>query len=216
MKKRMGFGALLGAGALVFAMVGSAAALPPAYAVTVTKTAFPASVPAEGGDVMFTVSVENTGVGDLHTVNVADDMVGCTLDGPVADAGSDGILSEGETWDYTCTVTGVDPDTTNTASVAACHNSSPNCNQDAHDAVGQGQVTVGLCESDCEVLPTDAPSAAPSAAPTGAGLPTEAPTDTAGVGSSSPANTAWLLIVALGVLLGSVVVLRPASVRPRR
>ena len=43
------------------------------------------------------------------------------------------------------------------------------------------------------------------------------PTDTfGGNGTSSPADSAWLLVVALGVLLASIVVLTPARAKSRR
>ncbi|HEX8024631.1 MAG TPA: hypothetical protein VF484_00355 [Candidatus Limnocylindrales bacterium] len=222
MKKRMGLGALLGAGALVFAMSGVAFATAPAPHVTVTKDAFPESVPADGGDVQFTVHVQNDGTGaaDLHTVVVGDNMVGCTLSGPTGDDG-DGILNVGETWDYTCTVTDVAPNTTNTATVNACKDSSPNCNSDKHDASGQGQVEVGLCEAECDVLPSSAPSEQPSAQPSQGGggasnIPTQAPTDTSATGNAGPANSAWFLVVAFAVLLGSLYILRPATARRER
>ena len=48
-------------------------------------------------------------------------------------------------------------------------------------------------------------------------VPTQPSTDAiAGTGSSSPTDTAWLLVVALGVLLASVVVLTPARAKSRR
>lgn len=210
--------ALIGAAVLTFAAVGSVTAKP-VYTIDVTKVADPASVPAEGADVTFTVTVTATS-GDFHTVNVDDTMVGCTLSGPTGDVGSDGILSNGESWTYTCTVTGVAPSTQNTANVAACHDSSPNCNSDSHDASGQGQVTVGECEADCPTAqpPTPEPTMQPTTQPTSTGgaggetnIPSQAPTDTALIGSSAPADIAWLLVVGLGVLIGSLVVLRPAG-----
>lgn len=45
--------------------------------------------------------------------------------------------------------------------------------------------------------------------------PTEPPTNTVGGGTSGPADSAWLLVVALGVFLASVVVLTPARARSR-
>ena len=46
---------------------------------------------------------------------------------------------------------------------------------------------------------------------------TEPPTNTiGGNGSSAPADSAWLLVVALGVLLASIVVLSPAKASTRR
>lgn len=217
MSKRMGLGALLGAGALVFAMSGVAFATAPAPHITVTKDASPESVPADGGDVTFTVHVLNDGTGaaDLHTVVVGDNMVGCTLAGPTGDDG-DGILNVNETWDYTCTVTGVQPNTTNTATVNACKDSSPGCNSDKHDATGQGSVEVTLCESDC-VLPSEQPSVQPSQGGGGASnVPTQAPTDTALTGNPGPNETAWFLVVALGVLVGSLFILRPSAARRER
>ena len=60
--------------------------------------------------------------------------------------------------------------------------------------------------------PDTATGARPSAA---ASRATRAPpTDTfGGNGTSSPADSAWLLVVALGVLLASIVVLTPARAR---
>jgi len=210
-KRRLG--ALLGAAVLTMAMVGTVSATAPTYTISVTKTAEPPTVPVSGADVTFTVWVQNTGTGDFHTVNVGDSMGGCSLSGPSGDTGSDGILSAGETWSWTCTVSDVTPGTQNTATANACHNASPNCNQDAHDATGQGSVTVNACE----VCPSEQPSVQPSQGGGGeSNLPTQAPTDTAVTGSSGPTDTAWFLVVALAVLLGSLYVLRPAAARRER
>jgi hypothetical protein len=63
---------------------------------------------------------------------------------------------------------------------------------------------------------TDAPSDAPSFEQSQEGA-TEPSTDAFGTnGTSGPADGAWLLVVALGVLLGSVVVLTPARAKSRR
>lgn len=63
---------------------------------------------------------------------------------------------------------------------------------------------------------TDAPSADPSFFGSVGDL-TEPPTDTLGErGASAPADSAWLLVVALGVLLASIVVLTPARAKSRR
>jgi hypothetical protein len=57
-------------------------------------------------------------------------------------------------------------------------------------------------------------AAAPSSTPTITGEPN---TDTIGSsGQSGPTDTAWLLVVALGVLLASIVVLTPARAKSRR
>jgi len=70
-----------------------------------------------------------------------------------------------------------------------------------------------------ESVPTATPGA-PTPTPTfdleTAGI-TECPCDTdLGANTSSPADGAWLLVVALGVLLASIVVLTPARAKSRR
>jgi uncharacterized repeat protein (TIGR01451 family) len=60
-------------------------------------------------------------------------------------------------------------------------------------------------------------TAAPTASPGGGGAgATQPPTDTLGSSGSGPSDSAWLLVVGLGVLLASVVVLTPARVKSRR
>lgn len=210
MGKRSRLGALVGAGVLMFAAVGAVSADAPTYTFTVTKTADPETVPVEGGDVTFTISVHNTGTGLFHTITPTDDMVGCTPAGPVADAGSDGILSAGETWAYTCTVSDVLPDTTNTATVNGCHNAS-DCNQSAHDYQAEGEVTVGLCESDCD--PVDPGDPGPGNSPVGQ---PQDDTEFGTPGTQGPSDTIWLFVMGLGVVLGSLVVLRPVRVGRHR
>lgn len=194
MNKRSRLAALVGAGILTFAMVGAASAVKPEYGINVTKTANPANVAAAGASVTFTVWVENTGTGFFQVVDVADSLGGCTLGAPVATGGdSDGNLEENETWAYSCTVAGVTPGTSNTATVKACHSGGA-C--DVGDANGADDVTVTL---------------------TGAGATGQPGTDTlAATGESNPSQVAWLLIAALGVLLGSIVVLSPSRIGRRR
>jgi LPXTG-motif cell wall-anchored protein len=213
-KRRLGV--LIGAAVLTFAAVGSVSANAPTYTVEATKSATPDSVPAEGGDVTFTVQVHSTGTGGIATVQLTDDMVGCTFAGPTGDGGSIGTLDPDETWTYTCTVSNVAPDTKNTVTVDACHNSSPNCKQDEQKFETTADVTVGLCESDC-ALPSEQPSAQPTQGGGDASnLPTQAPTDTSVTGNTGPTDTAWFLVVGLAVLLGSLYVLRPAGARRER
>jgi uncharacterized repeat protein (TIGR01451 family) len=213
MNKRSRLAALVGAGILTFAAVGAAVAVPPTYSINVTKTADPPTVPSGGASVTFTVWVENNGTGDLHTVDIVDSLAGCTVAFSAGDTNTNGILDSGETWSYTCTVAGVTPQTSNTATVNACHNNS-DCNQQAHDAAGEGQVTVGLCESNCGPVITTGPGTSTGTSPGVSGQPT---TDTlAPTGDSGPTSAAWLVIAALGVLLGSLVVLSPARIGKRR
>jgi len=201
MNKRSRLAALMGAGVLTFAAVGAVLAAP-TYHITVTKTADPTSVPAGGGDVTFTVHVAaDQGTAFFQGVNVSDSLVGCTLGAPTGDDG-DGKLEDGETWNYSCTVH-VTPGTTNTATVNACHDgSSGQCNNSNHNASGSGEVTVTLSNGN------------PGTSPGASGQPS---TDTlVPTGESGPANAAWLIIAALGVLLGSIVVLSPARIGRRR
>lgn len=233
MNGRRGLAVLLGAGLLAVAAVGTALAAAPTYTIDVTKTADPASVPVEGADVTFTVHVHNTGTGGFATVVVTDPLSGCTLGAPSGDNGND-TLDAGETWDYSCLVADVAPGTVNTATVDACHNSSPTCQQDPQRTSDQGSVEVGTCESDCPTnspsdsvsespsdsaggSPSDSSGGSPSGTGSGAGDTAPPPTDTlGGSGGSGPADSAWLLVVALGVLLGSVVVLRPSTGKRHR
>ena len=217
MNGRRGLVALLGAGLLTVAAIGTATATQPTYLIEATKTADPPVVPVEGGDVTFTVSVEATGTGSLGTVVVTDPLAGCTLGAPTGDDGN-GTLDPGETWDYRCTVQDVTPGTENTATVDACHNTSPDCQQDPQRASDEASLEVGLCESDCPTpSPTDTDSGNPSDSGGGGGATDVPPTDALGsAGSSGPADSAWYLVVALGGLLGSLVVLRPSSWRRHR
>jgi hypothetical protein len=70
--------------------------------------------------------------------------------------------------------------------------------------------------------PSDEPSSPPSEEPSfeqsfeaETDVPTEPPTSTITGGTSGPADGAWLLVVALGVFLASVVVLTPARAKNR-
>ena len=156
--------------------------------IEVSKTADPATVPAGGGDVEFTVSVTGTGTGFFNSVDVIDEMAGCTLEGPFGDqdggAGAD-KLEQDETWTYTCTVEDVEPGTENEVSAFGCHDQSEPCAGE-HDATDVASVTVGLGSA-----------------------PTDPPTDTQSAGAPGSAGSAWLLIVALGALLASIVVFAP-------
>lgn len=228
---RTKLGALLGAGGLLLLAASATIAAPPTYTISVSKTASPASVPVSGGTVAFTVWVTGTGTGFFQTVTVTDPLAGCTLGAAVVTSGdSDDKLEQGETWSYSCTVGGVTPGTENTATVNACHDVST-CNNAAHDAQGQGAVTVTEGEGPPpSVAPSVDPSVAPSVDPSvdpgsqdpgspnptqdNAGL-TQAPTDTAGgVVGTIGSQRSLMLVIALGMLLASLVLVTPA--RPAR
>ncbi len=221
MRTRDKLGALIGAGLLATAFGSTALAVAPTYIVAVQKTATPNVVGVGGADVLFTVTVQNTGTGSFAIVNVTDSLGGCTLSAPTG-TGAPTTLAAGDTWTYTCTVTGVTPDTTNTATVYACHNNG-GCTNGAHDATGTASVTVTLDTEATLPPPSASPDASTGATPTPAGggggatdQPTMAPTNSALDGGGGPAEGAWLLAIALGVLLASMVVLTPAKAKRHR
>ena len=183
MNARKRLAALLAAGSLVMALAAVTSAAPPTYAVSLTKSANPASVPSGGGDVVYTVAATATGTGFFGTVTVDDALTGCTLGAPTGDTDADGNLDPGETWSYTCTVN-VTPGTQNTASVNACHNGSGACNQASHDATATSNtVTIGLGP---DVTP--APTAPPVTAPPVTAPPVTAPPVTAPPVTAPPAT----------------------------
>ncbi|HET6153655.1 MAG TPA: hypothetical protein VFE15_11890, partial [Marmoricola sp.] len=175
MTRRTRLAALFAAAGLLSMATSAAIAAAPTYSISVTKTANPPAVPTAGGSVDFTVSVTATGTGFFQTVVVSDTMVGCTVSGPSGDTGSDGKLSPGETWTYTCTVADVHPDDSNTANVNACHSIAA-CSS-SHDATGSASVTLDQGPDVSEAPPTEAPptEAPPTEAPPTEAPPTEAP-----------------------------------------
>lgn len=184
------------------------------YSIDIEKSAEPALVPPSGGDVTYTITVVATGSGFFNTVVVDDGMVGCTLSGPTGDDGDD-KLKPGETWTYTCTVTGVTPGTENTATANGCHDKSA-C-VDSHDATDTDAVTVGEGDEPpaTEAPPTDAPATnAPSTPnPTDAVLGATQPTTDAEFGGSDGAvgSNSLLLILSLAMLLASLVLVTPSK-----
>jgi hypothetical protein len=206
-----------------------ALAAPPTYVISVDKTADPGSVPVTGGTVAFTVWVTGAGTGDLLTVAVTDDMVGCTLAGPFGDQPSGaghGKLESGETWTYTCTVDNVMPGDTNTATANGCHDNSACAS--THDTQDTGAVTLGEGETPpSQQPPSQAPPSEvpPSLTPSldngnasdapGASEPT---TDTELFGASVDGGgmgRTFMLLAVMCFLIASIIVLTPASAKRR-
>lgn len=199
-KRRLG--ALIGAAVLTFAAIGTVSAAPKTYAFTITNTPDPTAVPAGGGDVLYTVVITNTGTGDFNDVVVQDSDVGCSLvESSGHPTGPSDKFASGDTWTYTCTVTGVLPNTTNTADITACHNGGSCGDEAAQKVEHTADAVVGLA---AEPTPSDGGGGATN-------QPTQAPTDMTTAGTTGPSDGGWLLVVALGVLLASLVVLRPAK-----
>lgn len=221
METRRRLGAVLGAGALLLLAATATIAVPPTYTIDADKDASPANVPPSGGNVTYTITVWATGTGNLATIVVDDGMAGCTLSGPTGDDGDGKLEPGGEVWSYTCTVLDVEPGTQNTATVSACHDSSPGCASD-HDDQATAAVTVG---EGPEV--SNAPTTPPGTQDPGntgdpevtlppggdpsqdAGDETLSPTDATVLGVTIPGNNVWLLVVALGLLLAGVVLFTP-------
>jgi len=216
-KRRLG--ALIGAAVLTFAAVGSVSAKA-SPALSITKQADPTTLEFGGGVVTYTIVVTAT-TGTFHQVIVTDancdatpawqSGTGSSTAGPSGN-GAAGFLHEGDSWTFTCSrdLTGEDPGVyDNTASADGCVDGSVDgCNQSSHASSGaSNDATVTILEEG-QTLPP------PTSGPTT--LPSQAPTDTAGARTSGPSDAAWLLVVALGILLGSVVVLRPAGSAKRR
>lgn len=191
---------VLGAAALlgVALLPASVMAAKPEYGINVTKTASVASLPAAGGSVTYTITVENTGTAFFMAVNLSD--TDCTIGDPTSGDDGDGKLEEGETWTYSCTVANVVPPHTNTVTVNACHDGSKSeCNNANHNASDTASATVAKV--------TPAPTS-------GAGGSTLPPTDKIS-GTSGTSDSLGLVLMALAAALASVLVLMPARARRR-
>jgi Domain of unknown function DUF11 len=233
MTKRSKLGVLLGAGLLTFAVAGMALAAPAPPGISVTKAQSPlTTLPVGGGVVTYTLVVTNSGGVTFHSASVSDANCDATptfsssSDGTSSPGGtgSAGFLDTGVAWTFTCTrdLTGQPPGSyTNVAAAFGCTDSST-CNLAAHTVTATSN-TVTIAIPAPTPAPTAAPTAGPTAAPTrapgatGAPAVTAPPTDELGsAGTSGPSDGAWLLVVALGVLLASIVVLAPARTKSRR
>jgi hypothetical protein len=139
-KKTRVLGAAFAALAFSLLFVAAAFAAQPTYSISLAKTADPATLPAGGGDVEFTVWLENTGTGDLQVVSVWDDD--CTLSGDGSEFGPANKFESGAKVSYTCTVEDITDTFTNHAHAVACQNSGNPCNSDAHDAAADAAATV--------------------------------------------------------------------------
>ena len=101
-------------------VVGSNNPAPLVSIVNITKVAYPLSLPAEGGKIVFTYKVNNPGVAPLSDVTVSDDR--CSdMSGKLGDTNGNNLLDPNEVWIYTCTAI-LRQTTTNTATVTAFAN----------------------------------------------------------------------------------------------
>jgi uncharacterized repeat protein (TIGR01451 family) len=162
-------------------------------ALTITKDATEASYSAVGDVINYTIVATNTGNVTLHGVVVTDpkvlDLV-CVPPTPVDLAPGDSI-----TCSASHTIVQADLDARHFLNTACVDdNDGPaaeacdDADVPAHTGGGGGETT----------------------------LPTQPPTNSAFGESSGPSDSAWLLVLALGLFLAGVVTLSPVRVRRRR
>lgn len=199
--------ALVGAGALVMAMSGPAFAVDPVWATVTGHEAHSSDANSpdywEEGDITdCTKTPDGMEFGDTFLLDANYELVVVKSgSGPNANTLFGDSPSAGETvW--------ADTDGNNAY--------SPKDGPDDEEW-DQGISHIIFCDGEPEQSQsneTNPPTGAPSQ---DTGDITESPTDGLfGNGTSSPADGAWLLVVALGALLASVVVLTPARAKSRR
>lgn len=187
--------ALVGAAALTVGMFGTALAVDPDWATVTGHTAFSsdANSPDYWGENCTKV---DEGFGDTYVLEANYSLV-------VVKSGSG---------QYANTEFGDSPSAGQTVWADTDGNNvySPK-DGPSDDDWDQGISHIIFCDESTETNP-------PTGEPTqDTGDITESPTDGLfGNGTSSPADGAWLLVVALGALLASVVVLTPARAKSRR
>jgi hypothetical protein len=214
--------ALLGAAVLTFGVVGTAFAATPASDQDVVPTEHAGNIglPAEGG------------FGDTKTAADCDDADGIkTGDGAGSDMTDNGVTVtwtyDGETKEVGFTAEGGLVTIAYVKGGDAYNEYDYSGKTDGGVASDGGMFApnnasggpAGLSHVVFCTTPTETEES-PSFEASVAGLtdaPSEPSTDTFGTnGTSGPADGAWLLVVALGVLLASIVVLTPARAKGRR
>jgi hypothetical protein len=207
MNKRSRLAALLGAGLLTFAVTGIALASTDLLAGQVGITL--SEKDATGTDACAGVDVPDGGA-VLHFVltgtSDTDGSLDFVLSNPTTNGHADNASdSNGNTLDWWVPVDSATGDTVLESATTS--------------ADGDNLVLSHVCFGAVVTAP---PTPVPT--PTGGGggggesdVPTQPATDSIGsTGNSGPTDTAWLLVVGLGVLLASIVVLTPARAKSRR
>jgi hypothetical protein len=204
MNKRSRLAALLGAGLLTFGVTGIALAstdlLPGQVGITLSDKDATGTEACEGVDVP-------EGGAVLHFVltltSDTDGSLDFVLSNPATNGHADNASdNHGSTLDWWVPVDSATGDTVLESATT--------------DADGDNLVLSHVCFGAPAPTPTEA---APTETPGGGGGGdiTQPPTDAIGsTGNSGPTDGAWLLVVALGVLLASIVVLTPARAKSRR
>jgi hypothetical protein len=200
MNKRSRLAALLGAGLLTFAVTGVALASTDLLAGQVGITL--SEKDATGTDACDGVDVPDGGA-VLHFVltgtSDTDGSLDFVLSNPTTNGHADSATdNNGQTLDWWVPVDSATGDTVLESATTS--------------ADGDNLVLSHVCFG--------APAPTPTPGGGGGGesdVPTQPATDSIGsTGNSGPTDTAWLLVVGLGVLLASIVVLTPARAKSRR
>jgi hypothetical protein len=236
MKQRTKLAALLGAGVLAFGIYGLAFAADAASTQGVVPTAHSGNITNSGNFAQDVCSADdavdmagNNDTADVSsdattvngvtvhlTVNNTTKAVSFTADGGLVTAafikGGDGYNE----YDYSGDLGhGVDSDS----------NLFPPDNNGGGKGFSHAVFCTGQAEGSTPPSegPSTPPSEVPSEAPSFAGsvaditdAPSEPNTATIGTSNGGPTDSSWLFIAAIGVLLGSVVVMTPARAKNRR
>lgn len=150
--------AAFGALAISAFFVTGALAAKPVPSISVTKTASPATVPAGGANVKFTIVVTNDGNSDFHGLAISDSKAACVLDKDGSDITGSNKFAQGDTYTATCTYK-VTAAQTNTVTVSACTDGSVDqCNNADHlvTATASATVTVGTNTATVDMSGTSA------------------------------------------------------------
>ena len=156
MSKKRTLAAAFAALAFSLLFVAGALAQPAGRHFTVTKEADPATLPAGGGEVTYTITVTNDGTQSFHGLSLSDDK--CTLDNDGSDVDGGNQFKEGDEYVATCTVD-LTAATTNTVTVKGCTDGSvESCNQEDHffEASDSASVTVGTTTATIDMTGTSA------------------------------------------------------------
>jgi hypothetical protein len=226
MKQRSKLAALLGAGVLAFGIYGLA------FAATGPSTDGVTPVLHDGAN----ITADGNGNNDAADCDVADAI-------ETGDATGSGTSTNGVTVDWTYDGTSKAFSFTASGGLVTIayikggngyneYDYSPGVTSDgnmfAPDNGSDGPAGLShavFCTGPSEesTPPSEAPSTPPSEAPSFGGsvaditdAPSEPNTATIGTSNGGPTDSSWLFIAAIGVLLGSVVVMTPARAKNRR
>ncbi|MEO8273334.1 MAG: hypothetical protein ABI620_04645 [Chloroflexota bacterium] len=218
--------ALIGAGALVFAMAGTAAAVAD-YATVSSHEAFSADANQASywGEDCEKIDAVDDNLGDAYVLTAdygkvivkagAGTYANTIFDNPTsgqtvwADTNGDSVYNPGgQDGDKNIShIIFCDPTTTTTTTTTTDETTTTTTTDETTTTTTTDETTTTTTTTDTFTSDTGGETDAPT-------LPNTATVGTNGTGA--PADGAWLLVIALGVLLASIVVLTPAKAGTRR